>query len=115
MNCFSAYRIERVLEALDAETCATLDAAFGPPAPLAFQAYGRLAPLVVSSPLAVEECRNELATENAEAWLKKLPHRVRLDAGAKAAFHRLIGDAQRRYDRAMEAYVEMRRKVGRGG
>jgi hypothetical protein len=107
-----ARRIERVLEALDDETHRVLGLAFGeaPAGPMA--AYGDLASLVLCSPAAQAEHRRAHSARTLPDWLAWLPKHVNVDLEARNAFLSLTAEASARRDRALAAFVEMRRKVG---
>ena len=106
--------VSRVLVGLSPETVATLEAGLGSRIPVEFEAYGQLAPLIIDSARAVEEYRHSISTKPFAEWLRTLPLEVRRSEAAKGAFRRLIAGARMQLDLAVEAYVEMRRRVGRG-
>jgi hypothetical protein len=107
------HRIERVVVALPSESVGLLEAAFDPDLPRELAPLAPIGGLIAASSLATEAHRESGSVLGLHAWLKQQSKDVGRSSAARDLVRTLRADAWCKWDHAIEAFVEMRRKVGR--
>ena len=107
------HRIERIVVALPPEIVALLEAAFDPDLPRELVPLEPIGGLIAASSLATEAHRAAATNLGLHAWLKQLSRDVGRNVAARDLVRTFQADGWRKWDAAIEAFVEMRRKVGR--